>query len=121
MCNVCLQLFLSSRSFYQGRPNRLRPAYSNPNPAVLLLNTPSLGRDQQFGAFNFSEVAVSALGLRYTPGVLQFALGPVLPMINMLYNYTMLWNNFSDPIAESCEVDPVSLFPAFNPLALAVS
>jgi hypothetical protein len=86
----------------------------------MLLNTPSLGRDQQFGAFNFSEVVVAALGLRYTPGVLQFALGPVQPMINMLYNYTMLWNNFSDPIAESCIIDPVSLCPACMPLTICI-
>ncbi len=75
----------------------------------MLLNATSIGRDQQFGAFNISEAVVSALGLRYTPGVLQFALGPVEPLISMLYNYNMIWNNFSDLIAESCMLDPVSL------------
>jgi hypothetical protein len=68
-----------------------------------------VGRDQQFGAFNFSEVVVMASGLRYTPGVLQFALGPVVPMVNTLYNYTTLWNNFSDAVQDSCTIDPVRL------------
>ncbi len=74
----------------------------------MLLKSLIVGRDQQFGAFNFSEVVVAASGLKFTPGVLQFALGPVQPLINILYEYNMLWNNFSDPIAESCTIDPVS-------------
>ena len=68
-----------------------------------------VGRDQQFGAFNLSENVVVASGLRYTPGVLQFALGPVVPLVSILYNYTTLWNNFSNSIEQSCTFDPVSL------------
>ena len=85
-------------------------AAGNPTPAFMLLSMPSVGRDQQFGAFNVSEVVVEALGLKYTPGVLQYALGPVQPMVDVLYNYSTLWNNISaiDSIADSCEFDPVS-------------
>jgi hypothetical protein len=86
----------------------LRPASRNPTPAVLLLDKPSVGRDQQFGAFRISEVVVKTYGLRYTPGVLQFALGPVQPLVSLLYSYINVWNNFSDAISESCQVDPVS-------------
>ena len=84
-------------------------AAGNPTPAFMLLNMPSVGRDQQFGAFNVSEVVVEALGLKYTPGVLQYALGPVQPMVDVLYNYSTVWNNISaiDSIADSCEYDPV--------------
>mgnify|MGYP007071428810 CR=1 FL=1 len=104
-----LQLFLPKRIFYQGRPNKMISAAGNPTPAFMLLNMPAVGRDQQFGAFNISEVVVNALGLKYTPGVLQYALGPVQPMVDVLYNYSTVWNNISaiDSIADSCEYDPV--------------
>ena len=76
----------------------------------MLLNTTYVGRDQQFGAFNLSEAVVMASGLRFTPGVLQFALGPVTQLNNVLFQYMTMWNNVTgDDVAIKCEVNPVSL------------
>ena len=76
----------------------------------MLLNTNYVGRDQQFGAFNLSEAVVMASGLSFTPGVLQYALGPVTQLNNVLFQYITMWNNITaDDVAIKCEVDPVSL------------
>ena len=104
---VVAEPFLSSHSSFRVMPI---PAKDQAYPVSLIPQRPAPYDNYQFGAFPINESAVKySQGYRIVPGVLQFALGPVVPLVNILYNYTTLWNNFSNSIEQSCTFDPVSL------------
>jgi len=103
---VVAEPFLSSHSNFYVLPI---PAKDQSYPVTLIPQKPAPNYNNQFGAFPINETSVQySVGYRIVPGVLQFALGPVVPMVNTLYNYTTLWNNFSDAVQTSCTIDPVN-------------
>jgi hypothetical protein len=108
---VVAEPFLSRRS-----SNRFLlpvPAEQQTIPASLIAQTPAPNSNNQFGAFPINDSPVKYdLTRRIVPGVLQFALGPVPQMANVLFQYVTMWNNITaNDISTQCEVDPVSLFP----------
>jgi hypothetical protein len=117
---VVAEPFLSRRS-----SNRFLlpvPAEQQTIPASLIAQTPAPNSNKQFGAFPINDSPVKYdLTRRIVPGVLQFALGPVPQMANVLFQYVTMWNNITaNDISTQCEVDPVSLCPACVPLTICI-
>jgi len=109
---VVAEPFLSKRSFFRGSFLLPIPAEQQTIPASLIAQYypyPAPNSNNQFGAFPINESPVRYdIGYRIVPGVLQFALGPIQQLGNVLFQYSTIWNNVSarDSIADSCEYDP---------------
>jgi len=105
---VVAEPFLSKRSFFRGTFLLPVSAADQSTPASLIGQQPP-NFNNQFGAFLINESPVKYdYRNRIVPGVLQFALGPLQQLSNVMYQYATVWNNVSAvDVTDQCQVDPV--------------